>query len=61
MGTEITAIPELIDNINIKGATITIDAAGCQRDIAAKIVDAGGDYVLALKGNQITKERSMKM
>jgi predicted transposase YbfD/YdcC len=49
---EITAIPELIDNIEVKGAIVTIDAAGCQKHIAAKIVDAGGDYVLALKGNQ---------
>lgn len=49
---EITAIPELIDNIDITGATVTIDAAGCQKQIAAKIIDGGGDYVLALKGNQ---------
>lgn len=49
---EITAIPELIDNIELKGATVTIDAAGCQKNIAAKIIDRGGDYVLALKGNQ---------
>lgn len=49
---EITAIPELIDQIDITGATVTIDAAGCQKDIAAKIINGGGDYVLALKGNQ---------
>jgi predicted transposase YbfD/YdcC len=49
---EITAIPELIDNIDVAGAIVTIDAAGCQKTIAAKIVDGGGDYVLALKGNQ---------
>ena len=49
---EITAIPELIDNIDIAGATVTIDAAGCQKQIAAKIIDGRGDYVLALKGNQ---------
>ena len=49
---EITAIPELIDNIDVAGAIITIDAAGCQRTIAAKIIDRGGDYILALKGNQ---------
>ena len=49
---EITAIPELIDNIDVAGAIVTIDAAGCQRAIAAKIIDRGGDYVLALKGNQ---------
>jgi predicted transposase YbfD/YdcC len=49
---ETTAIPELIDNIMVQGAVVTIDAAGCQRNIAKKIVDAKGDYVLALKGNQ---------
>ncbi len=49
---EITAIPELINNIDVSGAIVTIDAAGCQKTIAAKIIDGGGDYVLALKGNQ---------
>jgi predicted transposase YbfD/YdcC len=49
---EITAIPELIDNIDVEGATVTIDAAGCQKNIAAKIIDGRGDYVLSLKGNQ---------
>lgn len=49
---EITAIPQLIDMIDIKGSTVTIDAMGCQTAIAEKIVDKGGDYVLALKGNQ---------
>lgn len=49
---EITAIPELIDNIDVTGATVTIDAAGCQKNIAAKIIDGKGDYVLSLKGNQ---------
>jgi predicted transposase YbfD/YdcC len=49
---EITTIPELLDNIEIKDAVITIDAAGCQRASAQKIVKGDGDYVLALKGNQ---------
>ena len=49
---EITAIPELLKNIEIKGAVVTIDAAGCQRSIAKQIVDGKGDYVLSLKGNQ---------
>jgi predicted transposase YbfD/YdcC len=48
---EITAIPLLLDLLDLKGATVTIDAMGCQKDIAAKIVDEGGDYVLALKEN----------
>jgi predicted transposase YbfD/YdcC len=51
---EIIAIPKLLDLLVIEGATITIDAMGCQRDIAAKIIDKKGDYLLALKGNQGT-------
>jgi len=49
---EITAIPELLELLEIKGCIITIDAMGCQREIAEKIVSQGADYVLALKGNQ---------
>jgi len=49
---EITAIPELIDRIDIEGAVVTIDAMGCQKEIAKKIKDGGGDYVLAVKDNQ---------
>jgi len=49
---EITAIPELIDQIDVKGAVVTIDAMGCQKDIAAKVVKQEGDYVLAVKDNQ---------
>jgi predicted transposase YbfD/YdcC len=51
---EITAIPELLDALLLKGAIVTIDAMGCQRDIAERIVKAGADYVLACKGNQGT-------
>jgi predicted transposase YbfD/YdcC len=57
---EITAIPELIDNIDVSGAIVTIDAAGCQKTIAAKIVDGGGDYVLSLKGNQGNLHKSVE-
>ena len=49
---EITAIPKLLDLLLIKGAIITIDAMGCQRDIVNKIREKNGDYVLAVKGNQ---------
>lgn len=49
---EITAIPELLDIINIKGHTITIDAIGTQKDIVDKIVDLEGDYCLSVKENQ---------
>lgn len=49
---EITAIPSLLNLLAIKGAIITIDAMGCQKDIAQVITEKKGDYVLALKGNQ---------
>ena len=51
---EITAIPKLIESIDLKNTVVTIDAAGCQKEIASKIVKSKGDYVLALKGNQGT-------
>jgi hypothetical protein len=49
---EITAIPQLIDLLDLKGCVVTIDAAGCQKDIVATIVAKEADYVVALKGNQ---------
>ena len=49
---EITAIPNLLDTLNVKGHIITTDAMGCQTDIVAKIRKRWADYVLALKGNQ---------
>jgi predicted transposase YbfD/YdcC len=49
---EITAIPELIDALDIAGCIVTIDALGCQKEIAQHIIDKKADYVLALKGNQ---------
>lgn len=49
---EIIAIPKLLDMMAIEGAVVTIDAMGCQREIAGKIIDKKADYVLALKGNQ---------
>ena len=49
---EITAIPELIELLDIEGSTVTVDAMGCQKQIAAKIREKGADYVLGLKGNQ---------
>jgi predicted transposase YbfD/YdcC len=53
---EITAIPELLDMLELDGAIVTIDAMGTQKDIAGKIVARQADYVLALKGNQGTLE-----
>jgi predicted transposase YbfD/YdcC len=49
---EITAIPELLELLDLKGAVVTIDAMGCQKEIAAAIVGEGGQYVLAVKENQ---------
>jgi predicted transposase YbfD/YdcC len=49
---EITAIPELLRMLNLKGALVTIDAMGCQKEVAKQIVDGGGDYVLPVKDNQ---------
>jgi predicted transposase YbfD/YdcC len=49
---EITAIPKLLELLTIEGAIVTIDAMGCQREIARKILDKKADYILALKGNQ---------
>lgn len=51
---EITAIPKLLNLLDIKGKIVTIDAMGTQKEIAKQIVDAGGDYILALKGNHST-------
>jgi predicted transposase YbfD/YdcC len=56
---EITAIPELLKLVDIKGAIITIDAMGTQKAIAEQVVDGGGDYVLALKGNQGTLHQAV--
>jgi predicted transposase YbfD/YdcC len=49
---EITAIPRLLELLDLNGALVTIDAMGCQKEIAARIVAGGGDYILAVKDNQ---------
>jgi len=58
---EITAIPKLLDIIDVKGAVVSIDAAGCQKNIAKKIVENGGDYLIALKGNQGNLHSDVKL
>lgn len=58
---EITAIPVLLDKVNIKGHIITVDAMGCQTEIAKKIKKKHADYVLALKGNQGTLHEDVKI
>lgn len=57
---EITAIPELLKQLDLKGTTVTIDAIGCQTDIANVIVDKGGYYLLAVKDNQPTLHQEVK-
>jgi predicted transposase YbfD/YdcC len=57
---EITAIPELLALLDMTGCLISIDAMGCQTEIAAQIVDKGGDYLLAVKGNQETLHRAVR-
>jgi len=56
---EITAIPALLDLLFLQGCIVTIEAMGCQRAIAEKLVAQGADYVLALKGNQPTLEQAV--
>lgn len=58
---EITAIPKLLDLLSIKGALVSIDAMGCQKEIAQKIVDKGADYLLAVKGNQGTLHAEIEL
>lgn len=57
---EITAIPELLKLLNLKGSTVTIDAMGTQKAIARQIREQKGHYVLALKGNQSTLKKDMQ-
>jgi predicted transposase YbfD/YdcC len=52
---EITAIPKVLALVDLKGALVSIDALGCQKDLAARIRAGGGDYLLALKDNQPTR------
>jgi predicted transposase YbfD/YdcC len=56
---EITAIPELLKLVDVSGGVVTIDAMGCQKEIAGAVVAAKGDYVLALKDNQPTLHRAV--
>jgi predicted transposase YbfD/YdcC len=58
---EIVAIPALLDMMSIEGAVVTIDAMGCQRNVAAKIIEKKADYILALKGNQGTLREDVEV
>ena len=57
---EITASPEVLRVLELKGCIVTLDAMGCQKDIAANIIDKHADYVLALKGNHTTVHQEIK-
>lgn len=57
---EITAVPELLDALLLKGCIVTLDAMGCQRRTAGRIVGAGADYVISLKGNQGAAHEEVK-
>jgi len=57
---EITAIPELLRLLELNGAIVTIDAMGCQKEIARRVVEAGADYVLAVKDNQPTLHKAVQ-
>lgn len=57
---EITAIPQLLKLLELQGAIVTIDAMGCQKEIAQEVVAGGGDYVLAVKDNQPTLHAALQ-
>lgn len=57
---EITAVPELLRSLELAGCIVTLDAMGCQKQIAREIIDADADYVLALKGNQGTAHQEIR-
>lgn len=58
---EITAMPELLKLMDIRGSTVTADALNCQKEIASQIVEQGGDYVLAVKANQASLHEDVKL
>ena len=57
---EITAVPELLEKLELKGCIVTLDAMGCQRAIAKQVREGGGDYVFALKRNQPELDREVR-
>ena len=59
MSNEITAIPELVALRDLRGAVVSIDAMGCQKNITRCIVDKGADYIFGLKGNQPTLRQEL--
>jgi predicted transposase YbfD/YdcC len=59
-GHEITTIPDLLESLDLGGALVTIDAAGCQTEIVRQVRDRGGDYLVAVKGNQPALEQAVR-
>ena len=57
---EITAVPQLLEKLELKGCIVTLDAMGCQRAIAKQVKEGAGEYVLAVKGNQPQLEREVR-
>ena len=58
---EITAVPKLLEMLSLRGKVVTVDAMHCQREVAQQVVEQGGDYALALKGNQGTLHDDVKL
>ena len=58
---EITEIPKLLEMMVLDGSVVTIDAMGCQKKIAEKIIDNNGDYIFSLKGNHGTLHKEVKL
>lgn len=58
---EITAIPQLLNLLDVRGATVTIDAMGCQREIVKQITDQGADFIIAVKNNQPTLAQAVEL
>ena len=57
---EITALPELLKRLDVAGCVVTMDAMGCQKDLAGQVKQQGGDYVLCLKGNQNSRHEETR-
>ena len=57
---ETTAVPELLNLLDVSGCAVTVDAAGCRKKIAEQIIDRGGDYVFGLKGNRGNLHREVE-
>ena len=56
-----TAVPELLEELEWSGCIVTLDAMGCQRAIAKQVKEGGGDFVLAVKGNQGQLDREVRV